>query len=525
MDKDSDLAIEDLAYRVAGRVAILKTDEQEKFYKTIVESYRDYAKKLYDRGEYDLEVETVNLQAKTLSKTPLIVGAGGRSAFGDTTYIEECEVNNLRKPFLADELIGILFQAMGSVRFDEFNGFKYAQKQFTEIIETDIRQRTFSLVEKREKILQERIADIPTLAEYRSKKTEEERAKFAQEKELEYRKKSQEEKINTELKIGDEQRDLSRILIFFTIGRVVLLQEGETKMIAVVIGIRFKQPHPSKPKGVEIELAVPNGLKTISYTMDKDDKRELFAIIGRGILNGDDYKTEAGLINSWTNATRAKQSNRVVRHIATGNVLQAYNRNDVVKVGSKLIDFTTIDGKRRKGILLPESFSLVGTEPGKQNGATIDVPIKKAVPILRSLIAGLSKQSSDGALTIVKDYNYDFKLIVPKARRTGGDLYTDFELLELVDDNNFNSISNTMVATFPAQSLDAIAALLQRKFKTSIILTTEEFARIADTALEEDKGTDEVAPVVLPPDDDLEFMLMLAEAEAGAMMMKLKLAA
>ena len=85
---------DDLAYKVAGRVAILPTDSQETFYKAMIQNYQDYALMLYDRGEYDLEVETLNLQAKQLSRQALIVGGGGRSAFGDNTYLEECEVNN-----------------------------------------------------------------------------------------------------------------------------------------------------------------------------------------------------------------------------------------------------------------------------------------------------------------------------------------------------------------------------------------------------------------------------------------------
>lgn len=534
-EEEGMAAPEDLAYKVAGRVAILPTDNQEAFYKAMIQNYQDYAKRLYERGEYDLEVETLNLEAKQLSRLALIVGGGGRSAFGDNTYLEESEVNNLRKPFKADELISLVLEATGGVPLAEFNGMRLAQQLFDEMIVPDVQLRLANVEEKTASNLAERIAEIPTLAEYRSKTTEDAREQFQRDKKQEYEKKADANKSDAEIKIHDEKNRAKRVLGYFTIGKQVELDSAKGVAVqGIVLGIRFKKPHASKPKGMEVEIAVPNSQKTATFNLEKEGNTELLAIMGRG--PGMKFGSEREMIDAWVRATASRQSNRIARYIVTGNVLQAYSRSEVVGYGAKLVDFSTIDGKRRKGILLPETFAPALEQDGKPKEDTVAVPIMKALPILRSLIPGRSKQSVDGGLSIIKDHSYDFKLIVPKARSKGGDIYTDFGILEYVDDNNFNSISNTMVATFDADRLDDIARILSTKFKVALTLTRQEFDRISADILEADKGADEiiipvVQPNIVPPemevpaDEARERKLRLIRIKAKAMKLKLKLAA
>src|ERR1035437_3152254 len=55
--------VEDAAHKVSGRVAVLSTKMQSDFYNEIAERYTDYSEYLRQIGEYDLEVEAMNLEA------------------------------------------------------------------------------------------------------------------------------------------------------------------------------------------------------------------------------------------------------------------------------------------------------------------------------------------------------------------------------------------------------------------------------------------------------------------------------
>lgn len=57
-DSDRDTITENAASKVSGRMAVLPTDEQQRFYDDMVERYRNYVAYLLQTGEYDLEVDT-----------------------------------------------------------------------------------------------------------------------------------------------------------------------------------------------------------------------------------------------------------------------------------------------------------------------------------------------------------------------------------------------------------------------------------------------------------------------------------
>lgn len=103
--------LEDAAHKVSGRVAVLSTDMQSDFYTEISNSYNEYVEYLKQIGEYDLEVEAMNLEAKTLSEKVVRMGKGGDSEFGTDSYLEKIEANVLKKPFTKAELKNILVES------------------------------------------------------------------------------------------------------------------------------------------------------------------------------------------------------------------------------------------------------------------------------------------------------------------------------------------------------------------------------------------------------------------------------
>ncbi|MBL4863139.1 MAG: strawberry notch C-terminal domain-containing protein, partial [Crocinitomicaceae bacterium] len=100
------------AHKASGRVAVLSTKMQEEFYYEIKDRYDSLIEYLKQTGEYDLEVEELALEAKTLSSSILKVGKGGNTSFGEDSILEKCEVNNLRKPFSTSELENMIQQSL-----------------------------------------------------------------------------------------------------------------------------------------------------------------------------------------------------------------------------------------------------------------------------------------------------------------------------------------------------------------------------------------------------------------------------
>ncbi|MCA1745592.1 MAG: strawberry notch family protein, partial [Bacteroidales bacterium] len=101
------------ASKVTGRVAVLSVKQQEKFYSEVIERYNDYVDYLKQTGEYDLEVEVLDLKAETLDRRVVIAGKGGHSVFGNDTFLEKCECNVLKKPYGKEEVEKLIQKSVG----------------------------------------------------------------------------------------------------------------------------------------------------------------------------------------------------------------------------------------------------------------------------------------------------------------------------------------------------------------------------------------------------------------------------
>ena len=81
--------IEGAAHKVSGRVAVLSTKMQEDFYKDIKDRYDTLVDYLKQSGDYDLEVEQLDLKAETISSSIIKVGKGGNSVLERTVFLKK----------------------------------------------------------------------------------------------------------------------------------------------------------------------------------------------------------------------------------------------------------------------------------------------------------------------------------------------------------------------------------------------------------------------------------------------------
>jgi hypothetical protein len=184
------------------------------------------------------------------------------------------------------------------------------------------------------------------------------------------------------------------------------------------------------------------------------------------------------LIN-WDEIIKDKQSNRVIRYIVTGNILQAFG-NKALK--GNLISYTTIDKSVKKGILLPEDFT-TEVKLSSEEELRITVPIIKALPIIKSMLHNRSIATTDDLLITRRNQwnDDDYVVSVPSNKNKGGKFFLDSTINQMSVEGKFNTKSGRMIAHFNTNKIDDLVEYLQLKFKCSVNLVKQEFDRIKDS--------------------------------------------
>ena len=153
------------------------------------------------------------------------------------------------------------------------------------------------------------------------------------------------------------------------------------------------------------------------------------------------------------------------------------------------------------------------------------VPIFNARKIVASVVHGHAIHTNNGMSFI---HQHDgFKVMVAASNERGGMYYKDSDLLELVDKNNFEKVSDKMVALLPDKNLPDFLEVLQRKHNVSITITQEQ-----EKLLEQNQIRRSVKPIQLPPpedpDQEEEYQLPakdIIQLKVKLLALKLKLAA
>ncbi len=458
------------AHKVSGRVAILSVKEQEKFYSEIKSLYEKEVTYLKQTDQYDLEVETMKLDAETLSKDVTIAGKGGKSSFSKDSYLEKCMVNNLRKPYTKEELENIIRKALDGKEPKEIKDqlieehHQFALNNY-KTIEAEI-NKTYD--EKKKKI---------TIEKKYQKLPEQERQQYYNQRvdELEEARKKKIEIERT--KANNQYKRIHDIFAFFNIGEGYNWPEesfetGEQTVKCVFLGyeINRKNKNPFIPSGVVLKFAVANSIKYITLTVSGTQGEKVQSIIGLS-HNLSSYERNK-IPEEWEKYTNRFSTDRIVRYIITGNILQAFS-----EYKGKLVSFTRADGSVEKGILMPSSF-----DPARKQNATsmVKIPIGKAKKIITGLSQGQSVYSSDKRIGITRGWN-SFLFTVPKSKNYKS-IYTDPDVIFLTTDqrDGFNMQSGYMKAYIPEENIGTLVDILQAKYNLNVLVSKVFYDQYVD---------------------------------------------
>jgi hypothetical protein len=501
---------EDAAHKVSGRVAVLSTKMQQDFYVEIAERYNDYEQYLRQVGEYDLEVEAMNLDAETLSAKVVKMGKGSDSAFGEDSILETVRANVLKKPFTTTELQNLLAEALKGG--DALSLQQELIAEYQQDSESRLQEDQQEAIDKYDELTR----NVPE--EKKIKKiagaTEREQAIRERVKELTDAKEGQLKVLR--VKANNRRQYLEKIFRFFYTGRTLRypiesFTGGNELVPAVFIGytIDKKKRNPYSPSLIKLRFAVANSSKYLSIPASYSE--DVMSIIG---ASADQYQPDADtLMRQWEDYTKQNYVDRKVRHIITGNLLQAFS-----DFKGKLVSYTTNDGKTIKGILMPENWN-----PGEQIQDKVVVPIIKALPLIKSLVNGRQIVTNTG-VSLFRTGGY-YKIIIAASRSKGGEIYLDKQILALVERNNFDKVSDKMVAMIEDNRISQLVEVLQINHSCAITINSAQFSEIGKSNHRYSSRRKIELPVFTPEQTAPDNTVMLLELEAEALALELELLA
>jgi P-loop containing NTP hydrolase pore-1/C-terminal domain on Strawberry notch homologue len=500
--------LEDAAHKVSGRVAVLSIAMQQDFYNEISIRYNEFVEYLKQTGEYDLEVEAMDLKAEVKSTRTVIVGKGGSSEFGDDSILETVMANVLKKPFTGQEINNLLTESLQGKDGRELQ--KEIKLEYEGYIEEQLKIEIANNISHHEELMQ-RIPQekkIQKLIE-RGSTSEAQEAIKARTHELHKAMLDAEEKLKRSF--NSRKQYLESIFDSFYVGRnlnypVSSYESGQEQVPAIFLGfiIDKKKKNPYAPSAIRLRFALASGNKYIaipaSYSQD------IRAIIGASV-NQPHLEREA-LLAKWETSIKESTVDRKIRHIVTGNVLQAFGAYK-----GKLVSYTTIDGEIKKGILMPEHW-----QPQNEIQQKTVVPIARAMKVIRSMTAG-SSITTNNLVSIFRQTN-TYKILVSAARSRGGEVYLDPDILQIVDKKNFEKVSDKKTAIVHEDNIDRLIELLQEKFNDTISLNPSQYEMIRREIPRKEVQAKPVM-IVLPKQSQSEVAQL--ELEALALELELEL--
>lgn len=388
---EDSYSIADAAHRVSGRVAILDSRMQEDFYTTMNNMYLAYVQKMKDEGLYNLETEYIDLKAKTLSsqivEPPTLMDDGRRpSIFADGVYLEKCECQNLRKPYTQAEVEQMVKNAQtidtsaGVQQFtpDELVKYHIAKfKSFADNKYTNDMQDAQLIMDRDMKAITASRAYLLLEDEQEKKNFINERKKQIQ---VEYDNRTQRISQNND---SIRNKVINLLSFFYPLRRIEypLLNYKETNDtvsgICLGIDVDYAAKNPFAPSAMVLRIVLVNSLRQVSFALSDS----FVTNIQQATEGHANYKMKESIQSSkallarWNEATKESRADKVINYIITGNLLKALGDEKYRENGTRIIRFSTSDGRVRSGVWLRSDFSPADL-------SDVVVPIIKAAPII-----------------------------------------------------------------------------------------------------------------------------------------------
>ena len=456
--------------KITGYVALLSTAEQDAFYNDVVQRYTDLIRYLDSTGTNDLKITVMPLKAKTLSKKVSSEGKDpyGRNPFAGDAYVEEVEMDVLRKPMKAAEVRKTIEQLNTPTGSEKGHLATAATEKW-------MGERVMEIVGQ---VQREAAAKLQAEEErYEAHKKKEQAAFEKWQEKINSQNRSEAEKQQAIERIADElhssverrhtgnrnmilarQKQMERGLETFKVGHTYLLpqnmseqKEGQAtvfKTAAIFCGYKTKKSGLT-PSTTFAVFAALDGRRRVEVKLGDEQSMRIIEF-----LTNENWNEARDItLDNWD--SKAPTETRKKGYIMTGNILQAVadTQDEFGRYPGQLISYSDSEGNIHDGILMPDQW-----QPSqlKTNG----VPIEGVMGKIRNYIP---IESTDGKVKLYGSSNARrFFLEVPKSKKEGQQYFGNDVLLRNAEGIGFYGYHGNMRADIPAANIDAVVKELGR---------------------------------------------------------------
>ncbi|MBQ4377074.1 MAG: strawberry notch C-terminal domain-containing protein, partial [Bacteroidales bacterium] len=443
---------DDVVRKVTGYVALLSTQEQEDFYSDVVRRYNDLIKYLDNTGANDLKITVMPLKAKTLSQKVSSEGKDptGSNPFARNAYVEEVEMDVLRKPMNAEEVRKTIEQ-LNTLQGTKKGNLATASEEnrvgerVMEIVGTVQREEAEKLQAEEERYAtakQKAAEDIMRRRERieGQKRSEEEKAEAIARYAEETNRKVEERHNANRNKIKSNTYFMTRGLTNFIVGKTYFIPQNSEEGSATAS--MFKSPAIFCGFKVKDSKVTPSTSFAVFATLDGRRRIEVkftdnMLISQIRFLTDENWnEAQQTTLDNWD--SKIPTNTRKKGYIMTGNILQAVADTQDENGGypGQLISYTDQEGGIHDGILMPDRW-----EPTmlRTNGVPINARMQQ-------ILQGTNLESVDGRVRITGYARGNYRISVPKTKKDGAMYFENATILDSIDDYGFWQNGNVFSA-------------------------------------------------------------------------------
>jgi hypothetical protein len=449
---------EGCAAKIARYLPFLPVKEQEEVFKDITDAYNVKIQLLNDAGENDLEITTMPLKAKTISKKIWKPGTDPNSgnAFADNTYLEEVEVDVLKKPMKAEEIKSTVSRMTSGEPFNEWldNRVKEINSLYDGKIATLKERLDQSALERSEKAKKNYIEKSKEARKNgKNEFTDEEIEKMSEVVVEDIMKKSKESFIKQKNVIEARRENIRKQINSFTPMKPLVIPFNLDETLVTImpsrgmfLGYKFSKDY--SPSSSTAIFATLDGRRKVEIPLNQE---KAFNSIRMNTMMQPTYLKDLN-VDTWDSYVPTQT--RKKSYIVTGNLLQALvDTKKSENVKGYLVSYSTIEGDTKQGILMSDNF--------KPENLTTSAPISSR---LIQIHQGETVISEDKRVIVEKNTGWrsGYALKVPKSKKQGGEFFEDNKLRSLADNKEFTTRGNYMVADISSDNLSKVIDRLSK---------------------------------------------------------------
>ena len=433
-----------IAAKLSGRIVLLPVEQQQKFWDDILESYQQRIDELNAMNANPLTAQTLDMDAKTTEKFAITRGVeDSSSTFLQPAYLERLDAKVTQKSYTSEQVGQAVsdFYELGDVDAASLPG-EVQRKQVEWVREQQRKLSEESLQYGEQRAEAKRKQQNESLKKFDEKNAGKEKYAEKRQEFLESQGESREQLVR---QLGAQRDAILNAMRQFSPGTDVDVIYGDETLRGTVIGFgRNKGDNPIAPSKWHATIAVADAMRRRQVPVSQ-------------LATGLEVMPRTTTMQRLSDFDNASSVNRETRYVATGNLLTAYEQFGDIN-NKSIAFFTDSDGKLRRGLLMPSTFS-----PERWQ-ADRPAVFQSSDDVLEFLEAGGQASSADGTLLILRAGG---QLIIraPKSGSRSGKYVTNPAVMDAAAPSEFIRLSQRWELTVPPTGnqtgvLDAIMKLV-----------------------------------------------------------------